>query len=1264
VDKNINISLITACKDRNKCLESVLPSWLQHKEIDEIVIVDWSSKESLDHLTKVDSRIKIVKVFNEKYYIPSQANNLAAHFASGKYILRMDTDYFLNPYYNFFENYKITDIDFVSGDPENPIERDNNPYFKYLFGLLFISKDAFNKVGGYNEVIGKYYSHEDYDIFARLVRAGFNQIKLKNNLSVIHIPHSDKKRYEYFEGGQTEYYNETNTVEAHIGLNFKKFKSGHFYVEPLNTWEINIQKNQIFYAFKCKNILAQFPSVNCISLAESSSRREKLKQQFQRYNIKNINFLISERFAKCNDVVTGKLSHTLSDGHKGCSVSHLKNIQNWLNNTEEEYGFFCEDDLSLETIQYWNKTWAEFLNYDIPNDWECVQLLFLKDNGNIKSLNLRLREWNDWGVTAYILKRDYAKKIVNSYCRQDTFCLELPEPNTDIQPLIENILFTNHGQVYACPMFVEDINHISTFCVSKDHNNDLHMQTHINSQNAVINLWKNKDKKIVDYCTFYEPTCKELLELRIHVLKDYVDEFIICESNKTQSGAPTPFKLKEVLKQLNLHELPIRVIELDIPNNENLEVQEIDRINCYDGNSENYNSVMARARERLQKDALLTILNEYDDNTVFIHSDIDEIINPKNIQFIANLVKNTTNEVIRIPLVHLEGRADLRVFDKNTQQPKNWTGMFFATKQHLLKATPTQIRSNALNPLSITFITENNKILTDLGWHFSWMGGPEIRKHKCKAFTHYDDSFSYLNTLKYNNKETEEFQNDLDLKEGYISPSGDKNTFLKQYSNDNLPKEIYTLPNVEQFLFPKNSTNNMQTNNNTELENLVKAYALNTEDGLHNFNLGVWYWQQEHTAPALSFFLRCSERAEDITLRYEALIWGSFCYEKQKTRDGTARTLLMHAVCLIPDRPEAYFLLSRFHERRQQWQDAYYYACRGLEYADRELQPLKKDVEYPGKYGLLFEKAVSGYWWGKNDESKHIFLDLKDNYELSDEYKKVIRDNLKQMGIEWNIDNLEQPIPVLGVPIVNGVHWLKRLIESIDYPVKELCIINNNGRDQITAELDEICIQTYKNIEKIRVVHMPGNLGVPGSWNFIIKTYLNAPYWVISNHDIAFCPGTLKEIVNSAKQPEVGMVNSNGSFEFFLIKDWVVQKCGLFDENLYPAYTEDWDYQFRMNKTGIKTHFIEGKFLHGEENYKTTGSQTWRIEQNLKDKLSYSRDVNELEYIAQKWGPQWLKDWHKDYSLSPWEYPFNTPDIPYTYTTFDLEFARKKYLGF
>jgi tetratricopeptide (TPR) repeat protein len=393
----------------------------------------------------------------------------------------------------------------------------------------------------------------------------------------------------------------------------------------------------------------------------------------------------------------------------------------------------------------------------------------------------------------------------------------------------------------------------------------------------------------------------------------------------------------------------------------------------------------------MQKDSLLRIIDQYSDDTVFICSDIDEIINPKNVNWIADIVRKNENTLIRIPLVHLEGKANLRVHYKDTGKPKDWTGMFLATKKHFKKGTPTQFRSNVNNPFPINFVTQNNEILQDLGWHFSWMGDSNIRKIKCQSFTHYDDTFSFLTTSKYKNKDTEDFHNKLLLQEGQIPPSGDKNFILKEYPIQNLPSQIFTLPQVLNFLLPENKYLNFNKH--------LFEYAQNVDDPISNLKMGYCYYQQGHTAPALSYFLRCAERTDSEILAYEALIYGYFCYKEQKIRDETAKSLIMHAVTLLPERPEARFLLSVFYEQKQMWMDSYYHANQGLKY-DITDSPFIFYHEHPGKIGLLFQKAISGYWWGKNNESKNILINLRDNYQLTEIYKQGVLDNLKRLGIE------------------------------------------------------------------------------------------------------------------------------------------------------------------------------------------------------------------------------------------------------------------------
>jgi GT2 family glycosyltransferase len=259
-------------------------------------------------------------------------------------------------------------------------------------------------------------------------------------------------------------------------------------------------------------------------------------------------------------------------------------------------------------------------------------------------------------------------------------------------------------------------------------------------------------------------------------------------------------------------------------------------------------------------------------------------------------------------------------------------------------------------------------------------------------------------------------------------------------------------------------------------------------------------------------------------------------------------------------------------------------------------------------------------------------------------------------------------IPVIGIPILNGTHWLQRLIFSIDYPVNNV-VIFNNGNKEIIEELNNLTKINHPYINNITICHLPSNLGVSAVWNLIIKSYNTSPYWVISNHDIAFTPGLLKEMYEKAQNEEIGMVHIDrgdydlGAYACFLIKDWVIQKIGLFDENLSPAYCEDIDYILRIirynwdNGELIKKDWTNLPHYHGyslsnEENYYIKGgSQTKKQNEDLTKKLNKINIINR-EYIKQKWGSNWEQ--------YPQKYPMGIENIPITYTSYDLEFIRTK----
>jgi hypothetical protein len=258
-------------------------------------------------------------------------------------------------------------------------------------------------------------------------------------------------------------------------------------------------------------------------------------------------------------------------------------------------------------------------------------------------------------------------------------------------------------------------------------------------------------------------------------------------------------------------------------------------------------------------------------------------------------------------------------------------------------------------------------------------------------------------------------------------------------------------------------------------------------------------------------------------------------------------------------------------------------------------------------------------------------------------------------------------IPVIGTAVVSDTYWISRLIASVDYPVDNFVVINNNGRGQINEALDNLAKIPHRYIRKITICHMPANIGCSGAWNLIIKCYMMSSYWIIVNDDVAFGPGLLEELKTKADaDPDVGMIHGYegdfgvGSWDLFMIRDHIVQNYGLFDENLYPAYCEDADYHMKFVHRPIKKIMkLDSNYLHGfgdKTQYHTHGKQTKKSNPQLEMKLNIINDMN-INYLTDKWGKDWRTCWP---STEPWPGRLKSIKI----NDFDLDFVRKKNLGF
>lgn len=183
---------------------------------------------------------------------------------------------------------------------------------------------------------------------------------------------------------------------------------------------------------------------------------------------------------------------------------------------------------------------------------------------------------------------------------------------------------------------------------------------------------------------------------------------------------------------------------------------------------------------------------------------------------------------------------------------------------------------------------------------------------------------------------------------------------------------------------------------NKNIEELVVKLSTDPFNPEINFQCAVEYNKLNQTASAVSFYLRAAEYGYESNkdLAYNSLLKIARCFDDQKDRVWNVTNYILHALALDPERPEAYFMMSQFHERKRDWQEAYTWAELGL--SKKDFYPLPADIGYYGKYCLEFEKAVAGWWIGRSAESKEIFNKLN-NMNIVDEYKNSVKYNLEHI---------------------------------------------------------------------------------------------------------------------------------------------------------------------------------------------------------------------------------------------------------------------------
>lgn len=233
---------------------------------------------------------------------------------------------------------------------------------------------------------------------------------------------------------------------------------------------------------------------------------------------------------------------------------------------------------------------------------------------------------------------------------------------------------------------------------------------------------------------------------------------------------------------------------------------------------------------------------------------------------------------------------------------------------------------------------------------------------------------------------------------------------------------------------------------------LIEQLSANPFDPQINLNLGAQYEALGQTATAVSFYLRTAEFGyeKNPEIAYCALLRVGLCLGSQGNRNWNVTNNFLQALHLIPERPEAYYLLSRYYEDQGAWQEAYTFADLGLRSANVYGNNLQIYMGYDGVTSLMLQKAISAWSIGRASESIEYFQELGATKNLPPRVFESVLNNFKNLNIP--LEKIAIILPVRD----GGTGRSQRLIKCLNSWAKM-----NEGYSDVHIILDEDDIDNF-----------------------------------------------------------------------------------------------------------------------------------------------------------------------------------------------------------
>lgn len=203
---------------------------------------------------------------------------------------------------------------------------------------------------------------------------------------------------------------------------------------------------------------------------------------------------------------------------------------------------------------------------------------------------------------------------------------------------------------------------------------------------------------------------------------------------------------------------------------------------------------------------------------------------------------------------------------------------------------------------------------------------------------------------------------------------------------------------------------------------------------------------------------------------------------------------------------------------------------------------------------------------------------------------------------------------ILGVPTLNRYDLLGRLIASAEAgncKPSAYFIVDNGGHFHGEASKMPGVAAAIERGAPIEVLAPDKNLGVAASWNAMLDRAGDAPL-AIANDDVELGMDALEALSRALGAGHdfviaEGPPGANG-WCLFAQTAACTAKVGPYDENFFPAYYEDSDYDQRLLRAGIAVHREPATLTHD-------GWATMRADPTIS-----AGQAKSAAYFRQKWG--------------------------------------------